>query len=116
MKFKVVQNRKNFTRSWTEYKAGFGEVTGNYWIGKLPNKSRANHSLTCHLILNLFFQKLSKTALNNRNAQSYVQVRGVCTYINFFIERCKFCPFNMLYYPISMSSVFMNYEYMNFEL
>nr|XP_011428932.2 fibroleukin-like [Crassostrea gigas] len=43
----VVQRRirkdgsLNFTRKWRDYKAGFGEATGNYWIG-----NDALHALT----------------------------------------------------------------------
>lgn len=64
MKFKVVQNRKNasvnFTRSWTEYKAGFGEVTGNYWIGKLPNKSLTHLSFDIKSIFSKAVQNSTK--------------------------------------------------------
>ena len=39
--FKVIQKRidgsVDFYRNWTDYKTGFGNVSADYWLGKLGN-------------------------------------------------------------------------------
>ncbi|XP_011189971.2 ficolin-1 [Zeugodacus cucurbitae] len=60
----VIQRRQsssvNFTRNWHDYKEGFGDLTGNYWIGleKL-------YALTSNFEHELYIQ------MRRRNGQAY---------------------------------------------
>ncbi|XP_011189959.1 angiopoietin-related protein 7-like isoform X2 [Zeugodacus cucurbitae] len=62
----VIQRRQsglvNFTRDWNDYKQGFGDLSGNYWIGleKL-------HALTRSWEQELFIQ------LERRNGEKYAE-------------------------------------------
>ena len=49
----------DFARSWTEYESGFGDLSGEHWLGKIPTKAHKRYAKKCELAVetlhNIFF-------------------------------------------------------------
>ena len=52
-------NQGNFNRTWLEYKAGFGQLCGDYWLGN-ENLHKLTTTKNCSMLVNLQ-QKVSLT-------------------------------------------------------
>lgn len=78
-----VDNTTNFDRTWTEYEKGFGQLTGNFWLGlrKMHNltgqgKAMLRVDLEHRDVSGKRFAKYSNFAVSNKDDNYRLSISG----------------------------------------